>query len=115
VALMFAVTGVRRSAKQALGDGGDARLLRAVRRHGNYAENAAIFVASLALLEMMAATRWFVIGLATLFILGRVLHVVGLSQENTVNRWRVSGIIITIGVGLALGIRLVTLGLAHLG
>ena len=53
----------------ALGDG-DPTVLRLVRRHGNYAENAAIFVASLALLEMMGAVRPFVIGLAALFIAG---------------------------------------------
>ena len=69
--LMLAVALRRRAAGVALG-GDDPALLRLVRRHGNYAENAAIFVASLALLEMMGAVRPFVIGLAALFIAGRL-------------------------------------------
>ena len=115
MALTFAVVRVRRGAKQSLGDGGDARLVRAIRRHGNYAENAAIFVASLALLEMMGAVRWFVIGLATLFIAGRVLHAIGLSQQKTSNLWRIAGVFATIGAGLGVGVRLVMLGIGHLG
>jgi uncharacterized membrane protein YecN with MAPEG domain len=87
---------------------------RSIRRHGNYAENAAIFVASLTLLEMLGAVRPFVIGLATLFILGRLLHAIGLSQENTVNAWRVTGVFATIGAGVALGVRLVMPGIGQL-
>jgi uncharacterized membrane protein YecN with MAPEG domain len=112
--LMLAVALRRRSAKVALGSD-DPTLLRLVRRHGNYAENAAIFVASLALLEMMGAARPFVIGLAALFILGRLLHAIGLSQPNTVNIWRISGVFATVGAGVALGVRLVMLGIGHLG
>ena len=100
MALMLITALRRRSTGQALGDG-DAALQRSIRRHGNYAENAAIFVASLTLLEMLGAVRPFVIGLATLFILGRLLHAIGLSQENTVNAWRVTGVIATISGALA--------------
>ena len=111
--LMLTTALRRRATRQALGDG-DAAMQRTIRRHGNYAENVAIFVASLTLLEMLGAVRPFVIGLATLFILGRVLHAIGLSQENTVNAWRVTGVFATIGAGVALGVRLVMLGIGHL-
>jgi uncharacterized membrane protein YecN with MAPEG domain len=113
-ALLLTVVQRRRSSRQALGDG-DATLQRLVRRHGNYAENAAIFVASLALLEMMGAARPFVIGLAALFIVGRLLHVIGLSRPNTVNAWRIAGVFATVAVGVVMGVRLVTLGVSHLG
>ena len=113
--LMFSVAGTRFRVRQSLGDGADPTLLRLVRRHGNYAENAAIFVASLALLEMMGAVRPFVIGLATLFIASRVLHAIGLSMEKTSNPWRITGVFATIGAGVALGVRLVMLGIGHLG
>jgi uncharacterized protein len=113
--LMFVVAGARFRVRQSLGDGADPTLLRLVRRHGNYAENAAIFVASLALLEMMGAVRPFVIGLATLFIAGRVLHAIGLSQQKTSNLWRIAGVFATIGAGLGAGVRLVMLGIGHLG
>ena len=113
-ALLLTVVQRRRSSRQALGDG-DATLQRLVRRHGNYAENAAIFVASLALLEMMGAARPFVIGLAALFIVGRLLHAIGLSRPNTVNAWRIAGVFATVAVGVVMGVRLVTLGVSHLG
>jgi uncharacterized membrane protein YecN with MAPEG domain len=114
MALMLSTALRRRGTRQPLGDG-DVAMQRSIRRHGNYAENAAIFVASLALLEMMGAVRPFVIGLATLFIVGRLLHAIGLSQENTVNPWRITGAVVTIGVGVVLGVRLVMLGIGHLG
>ena len=112
--LMLAGALRRRSAKVALGSD-DPALLRLVRRHGNYAENAAIFVASLALLEMMGAARPFVIGLAALFIVGRLLHAIGLSRPNTVNAWRIAGVFATVTIAVVMGVRLVTLGVAHLG
>jgi uncharacterized membrane protein YecN with MAPEG domain len=112
--LLVAVAQRRRSSRQALGDG-DATLQRLVRRHGNFAENAAIFVASLALLEMMGAARPFVIGLAALFIVGRLLHAIGLSRPNTVNAWGIAGVFATVTIAVVMGVRLVTLGVAHLG
>ena len=112
--LMLAVVLTRRRRRQSLGDGGDAVLTRVVRRHGNYAENAAIFVASLTLLEMLGAVRLFVAALAALFIAGRILHAIGLSQEGTVNAWRVTGVVATVAACLTLGVRLVTLGAGQL-
>jgi len=112
--LLVAVAQRRRSSRQALGDG-DATLQRLIRRHGNFAENAAIFVASLALLEMMGAARPFVMGLAALFIVGRLLHAIGLSRPDTVNVWRIAGVTATVTAGVVMGVRLVTLGVSHLG
>ena len=112
--LMLTTAFRRRATKQALGDG-DAAMQRTIRRHGNYAENAAIFVASLALLEMMGAARPFVIGLAALFIVGRLLHAIGLSRPNTVNAWRIAGVFATVTIAVVMGVRLVTLGVADLG
>lgn len=113
--LMLAAAQNRRRARQSLGDGTDAALLRAVRRHGNFAENAAIFVVALALAEMMGAQRWFVAALAALFIVGRISHAVGLSMANTVNNWRIAGIFATVTAGVVLGVRLILIGASHLG
>jgi uncharacterized protein len=112
--LLWATVLVRRRVRQSLGEAGDPALTRAVRRHGNFAENAAIFVVSLALVEMLGAPRWFVAGLAALFVIGRVVHAIGLSQTNTVNPWRVAGVIATVAAGLILGLRLVTMGVTLL-
>jgi hypothetical protein len=113
--LLFLVVIQRRKAGQSLGDGGHAPVLAASRRHGNYAENAAIFVTSLALLEMLGAARLFVVILAAVFVAGRIAHAIGLSMKNTVNPWRIAGIFATIGAGGTLGVRLVMLAVGHLG
>lgn len=115
MALMLNVALTRRRVGASLGNAGQPELERAVRRHGNFAENAAIFIAALSLVEMLGAQRWFVIALAAVFILGRVSHAIGLSMERTVNVWRVAGALATVGAGVALGVRLVTLALPHLG
>jgi len=113
--LLFAVAGQRRRSQQALGEGTDPALVRAVRRHGNYAENAAVFVVALALLEMLGAQRWFVAALAAVFVAGRVAHAIGMSMPNTVNPFRIGGVFATIGAGLVLGVRLVWLGVGSRG
>jgi len=109
--LVLTVSFVRRRNKQSLGDGGNDDILRATRRHGNFAENAAIFIVALALFELMGGGRQQVEIYAGIFIFGRLLHAVGLSMKKTSNLPRVLGIVLTIGVGLVLGVRLIMLGL----
>lgn len=111
MALVLSVAFVRRRDKQSLGDGGNAVLLRATRRHGNFAENAAIFVIALALFELIGGERQTAVIYAGIFIVGRIAHAVGLSMKNTANLPRVLGIVLTVGVGIVLGVRLVMLGL----
>jgi uncharacterized membrane protein YecN with MAPEG domain len=111
MALLLTVVVARRRGKQSLGDGGDANVLRAMRRHGNFAENAAIFVVALALFEMIGGERPTAEIYAGIFIAGRLAHAVGLSLQNTRNLPRVLGILATVGVGVVLGARLVMLGL----
>jgi len=113
--LLFAVVGVRRRVGQSLGDGGSDEVLRASRRHGNFAENAAIFIVALALVEMLGAGRQLVELLAGLFVLARISHAIGLSMHKTVNPLRVIGVIVTVGVGVTLGVRLIMLGWSALG
>ena len=114
MALLLTVVGTRRRVRQSLGEAGDPALTRAVRRHGNFAENAAIFVVSLALLEMLGALRLYVVPAAALFVVGRILHAIGLSQTNTVNLWRVAGIFATVLAGFLVGVRLIMLGVTWL-
>ncbi len=105
--LMLSVAGARRRTGQSLGDGGKPELERAIRRHGNFAENAAIFVAALALLELVGGSRLYVGGAAALFVLGRVSHLIGLSLPRSVNPWRVAGVVATTVAGMAVGVRLI--------
>ena len=113
-ALMFSVIFARRRNRQSLGDGGHHELLLAIRRHGNFAENAAIFIAGFALLELMGAGRTSLAILCAAFVLGRVSHVIGLSMEKTVNPFRAGGVILTAIVGVALGVRLLLTAIAYL-
>ena len=115
MALMFSVVLARRHNRQSLGDGGQPGMLLAIRRHGNFAENAALFVAGFALLELMGGGR---IGLAIMcaaFVLARISHVIGLSMpRKTVNPLRVGGVVVTVFVGITLGVRLIRAALPYL-
>lgn len=106
-AFMFAAANQRRQHGPSIGEAQDANALRASRRHGNLAENAAIFVASVALLEMLGGGKLWVEVLCGLFLLARLSHGFGLSMQNTTNAFRVGGVILTAICGIALGIRLI--------
>ena len=59
-------------------DGGDTALTRRMRAHGNLAETAPLALLLMALLELAAAPRSLLLGLAGLLVLGRLLHASGL-------------------------------------
>jgi uncharacterized protein len=114
MALMTGVILARRRNQQSLGDGGHKDLLLAIRRHGNFAENAALFVAGFTLLEISGGNRVTLAILCTAFVLARISHAIGLSMENALNPFRFAGIAATIIVGLALGTRLVLVAISQL-
>lgn len=114
MALMLNVAALRRKNRQSLSDGGNPGLLQAIRRHGNFAENAAIFITGLALLEMMGGGRSGIEIMSAIFIVGRLSHAVGLSLQQTVNLYRVGGVVLTALVGFTLAFRLVSTALANL-
>jgi uncharacterized membrane protein YecN with MAPEG domain len=62
-----------------LGTGDDPALERKIRRHGNLAENAALFIVVLALAEMSVVPNNVVRIIAIVFIVGRILHAIALS------------------------------------
>lgn len=55
-------------------------LERLVRRHGNLAENAAIFLVVLALFELLFGASTFVWAIGMLFLVGRLFHIIGFSN-----------------------------------
>jgi uncharacterized membrane protein YecN with MAPEG domain len=113
-ALMLPVVAARRRNRQSIGDGGHHDLLLAVRRHGNLAENAAIFLAGFTLLALAGGGRLGLAVLCAAFVLGRISHAVGLSMTKTVNPFRVGGVVLTAIVGVSLGARLVLLAVSQL-
>lgn len=63
-----------------LGLSGDRHLERKVRRHGNLAENAALFVIALALLEGLQPHSIWVAGSAIAFVIARLSHAAAFSS-----------------------------------
>jgi uncharacterized protein len=109
--LMIGVVLSRRKNRQSLSDGGQPDLMKAVRRHGNFAENAAIFVAGFTLLELMGASRTELEIMSAIFVAGRLSHAIGLSLPRSVNTLRTLGVTSTFLVGIALGVRLISVAL----
>lgn len=78
--LMF-TTGIYRGKKgKGMGVEGDITLERLVRRHGNLAENAGVFIASVALLEIVGGSTRVVVILCWVFAIARTLHAIGFSS-----------------------------------
>ena len=89
---------LRRRLHIALGDAGNAMLLRAIRAHSNFAEHVPICLILLATMEQQGAPVWSLHVLGTMLILGRVLHAFGVSQLNENFRFRVTGMVLTLSV-----------------
>ena len=110
IALAFTVSGNRGKNDTWVGDGGNDGLLRAMRRHGNFAENAAIFLVGFMLLEFSKFSTWLLVALCVIFVAARLLHAIGLSQQNTNNAFRFAGGIGTYVLGFILGGTLIWIG-----
>ncbi len=78
--LSFRVGQVRRSEKVGLGDGGSDRVLRRMRAHANFAENAPITLVLVLLLEFAAGTSVWLWTAAALFLVARVAHGLGMDE-----------------------------------
>jgi len=78
--MMLTVGMYRSSSKQSIGVANDAKLERLVRRHGNLAENAAIFLVVLALYELLFGASAFVWGVGLVFFVARLFHIIGFSN-----------------------------------
>ncbi|MEM8812867.1 MAG: MAPEG family protein [Pseudomonadota bacterium] len=62
------------------GIGDDQTLERKLRRHGNLAENSALFLVALALAEMVGAPGILIASLAGIFILCRLAHAIAFTS-----------------------------------
>ena len=80
--LMLSVGFHRTKVKVGIGLGNDADLERKVRRHGNLAENAGIFLAVLTLMELSDLASAEVFWFAIIFAVARTLHAVGFMHQD---------------------------------
>lgn len=79
--LAIEVVSKRLKLKVAFGDAQDPGLIAATRSHANLAEHAPIVLIMLGLLEYGGASASLVMGLAIVFVVARVSHVIGLHQS----------------------------------
>ena len=94
--LAYLVVGLRRKHKIRLGDGGNERMIRAVRAHANAAEYIPAGMAGIILLALMepAAPAWLLHAAGIALTAGRIVHGVGLSTGE-LNAGRVVGVALT--------------------
>jgi uncharacterized protein len=78
-ALALRVVRLRVVLKQPLGDGGHARLQRAVRVHGHFAEYVPLALLLLLLLEMAALPAALLHGYGLLLLVSRAAHAIGVA------------------------------------
>lgn len=99
--LSLRVGKVRGSEKVSVGDGGNERVIRRMRAHANFAENAWIVLALVLVIELSVGTSFWLWGAAALFVVARVLHGFGMDG------WylgRSGGTIATFALEIALGL-----------
>ena len=98
VFLSYKVGQARKKEKVLMGTGGNSVVERAMRVQANFAEYTPITLLLLFFLEMNKTDIYFIHFLCLSFSIGRVIHAYGFSQENENLRYRMFGMIATIGV-----------------
>lgn len=76
--LMFRVGQIRRAEGVYVGDGGSERVLRRMRAHANFAENAPLTLILVGFIELAAGASVWLWAMAALFLLARALHPFGM-------------------------------------
>ncbi len=108
VALSVQVIRLRRSRQIALGDAGDASLLRAMRVHSNFAEYVPLSLFMIYLVETQMGWALLVHGLGLVLLLARLSHAYGVSQARENFRFRVFGMVGTFAVLVVSALGLLT-------
>lgn len=98
VFLSYKVGQARKKEKVLMGTGGNSVVERAMRVQANFAEYTPITLLLIFFLEMNKTDIYFIHFLCLSFSIGRVIHAYGFSQESENLRYRMFGMIATIGV-----------------
>lgn len=119
IILMLTVGTYRSNSGKGVGVADDMKLERLVRRHGNLAENAAIFITVFALYELLFGQTLIALIVGLVFFLARALHALAFTSDSGSHLvdgrgagkkfvlMRVSGALLTALSSLALGITLI--------
>jgi uncharacterized membrane protein YecN with MAPEG domain len=68
----------RRGLAISVGDGGQEAVMRRMRAHANFAENAPIFLILLAALEISGGNPQFLLAVSVTFVMARIAHGLGM-------------------------------------
>jgi uncharacterized membrane protein YecN with MAPEG domain len=98
VLLAVRVIALRRSARVAVGDGGQALLARRMRVQANFAEYVPYALLLMVLAESLEAPPAALHGLGVVLVVARLSHAWGMSQPREDFRFRVAGMIGTFAV-----------------
>ncbi len=74
LALSFQVIRCRRGGRISLGDGGDAKLIRVIRGHANFAEYVPVAILLMAILEISRFSIYVLHALGLALLIARLLH-----------------------------------------
>ncbi len=112
IGLVFVVLSVRtlllrRRLGVAIGTGEDPELTRAMRVHSNFAEYVPLALILFYFLEVETDADLWIHVLCVSLIVGRLLHAYGVSQVEENYRFRVAGMILTLGSIISASTRLI--------
>lgn len=109
--LFVRVSQRRVAAKIIHGDGGDGQLLRRIRAHANFVENAPLFLILVGGIEMTGKGGTWLAIVGAAFMLARVMHGFGMDNPRP-NPLRGAGMLVTVllEIGLAAVAVLIALG-----
>ena len=113
VFLSFRVIKARRQEKIAIGVGGSAVVERAMRVHANFAEYVPFALLLLSFIEQKGAHFLYVNFLCLLLLVGRSVHIFGVSNENENFRYRIHGMLMTFATIVLAAITLLLMAIAR--
>ena len=111
IGLSFNVIRFRFAFKQSLGSGGEQRLQKMIRMHGNFSEYVPLVIIMMGFLELTRGSNNMIHGFGMLILLGRISHAIGLGIKKTPNPFRVIGMISTFSCMIGLSIQLIVMAL----
>jgi uncharacterized membrane protein YecN with MAPEG domain len=93
--LAYLVVRARDKHSVTLGEGPAGELVQPIRVHANLVEYAPIFLILLLLAELGSSPAWLLHGAGTVFVIGRVLHAMGLTRSAGATFGRYWGTVLT--------------------
>lgn len=113
IALSFNVIRYRFTFKQSLGTGGEKKLQKMIRMHGNFSEYVPLIIIMMAFFELAGGSRLSLHLFGLAILVGRCSHAYGLAIKKTPNPFRIIGMATTFGCLIGLAIRLIVLSLQN--